>query len=163
MKKNLLVGLVILSVSSCTKSLSDKTTLGEIAASTDKKVYSQSTITDEYRGSYFDSCRKENIILTGTVTYTIKESFYNGYYLSYDIDLKATGTGEQSGVAFHGGIKQKATVKTDLEGNTRSHVNYKLRFTADSGEQITFTELVRFVFKNGETKLFFDNISDSCK
>jgi len=163
MKKNLLFGLLILSFSSCTKNSSDKTTATEIAASVNKKSFSHSTITDVYNGNYFDSCRQENVILTGTVTYTIKESFYNGYYLSYDIDLKATGTGERSGKTFRGGIKQVATVKEDLLGNTRSKINYKLKFTSDGGEQITFTQIVRFVPIDGETKLFFNNVSDSCK
>ena len=163
MKKNLLLGLVILAFSSCTKNSSDKTTATEIAASVNKKSFSHSTITDVYNGNYFDSCRQENVILTGTVTYTIKESFYNGYYLSYDIDLKATGTGERSGKTFRGGIKQVATVKEDLLGNTRSKINYKLKFTSDGGEQITFTQIVRFVRIDGETKLFFNNVSDSCK
>ena len=163
MKKNLLFGLLILSFSSCTKNLSDKVTATEIPASVSKKSFSHSTITDVYSGNYFDSCRQENIILAGTVTYRIKESFYNGYYLSYDINLKATGTGERSGETFRGGIKQVATVKEDLLGNTRSMINYRLKFTSDSGEQINFTQIVRFVLIDGETKLFLNNISDSCK
>lgn len=162
MKKKLLAGLLILSFTSCTKNISDKTAT-ETGASVSKKGYTYSTMTEPYSGSYFDSCRQENIILTGTVTYTIKESFYSGYYLSYDINLKATGTGERSGTIFHGGITQNATVKEDSTGNTKARINYKLKFVSNNGEQINFTQIVRFVFLDGEIKLFFNNISDSCK
>ena len=169
MKKNLLFGLLVLSVCSCTKSFSDNTTAPETLTSVNKKTsvskknYARSKITERYSGNYFDSCRQENIILTGTVTYTTKESFSNGYYLTYNIELKATGIGERTGKSFHGGIKQKATVKTNVEGDTRSIINYKLRFISKSGEHITFTQIARFVSMNGQTKVSFDNISDSCK
>ena len=158
------MGLVFLSLTACTKKISDKTTTTdtETIASVNKKNYTYSTETEPYSGNYFDNCRKENISLTGTVTYTIKESFYDGYYLSYDIDLKATGIGEISGSVFHGGIKQMATVKA-ANGSVKSTINYKLKFVSDRGEQITFTQIVKFISIDGETKLFFNNISDSCK
>jgi len=163
MKKHLLMGLVFLSLTACTRKLSDKTTTTETVVSANKKSYTYSTVTEPYSGNYFDSCRKENIILTGTVIYTIKESSYNGYHLSYDIDLKARGVGELSGVTFHGGTRQTATVKEDLAGNTKATINYKLKFVSDNGAQINFTQIVKFVFIDGETKLFFNNISASCK
>ena len=156
------MGLAFLSITACTKKLSDKTTTTETIASVNKKSYAYSTVTEPYNGNYFDSCRKENISLTGTVTYTIKESFYNGYYLSYDIDLKATGIGEISGSVFRGGIKQMATVK-DEGASVKATINYKLKFVSAGGEQLTFTQIVKFISIDGETKLFFNNISDSCK
>ena len=134
------MGLAFLSLTACTKKISDKTTTTETMASVNKKSYTHSTVTEPYNGNYFDSCRKENISLTGTVTYTIKESSYNGYYLSYDIDLKATGIGEISGSVFRGGIKQMATVKVE-SGSVKSVINYKLKFVSDRGEQITFTQI----------------------
>ena len=163
MKKNLLMGLVFLSLTACTKKLSDKTTTPETIASISRKNYTYSTVTEPYSGNYFDSCRKENIILTGTVTYTIKQSIdTSSFYLSYSIDLNATGVGEISGTVFRGGIRQMATVKAE-NGNVKATINYKLKFVSDGGEQINFTQLVKFVFVDGETKLFFNNISDSCK
>jgi|ERR1051326_1940171 hypothetical protein len=163
MKRHLLMTLVLLSFVACTKDLLDKTTTPETIASISRKNHAYSTVTEPYSGNYFDSCRKENIILTGRVTYTIKESSdTSSFYLSYGIDLKAIGVGEISGSIFRGGIKQIATVKA-ANGNVKATINYKLKFVSDGGEQINFTQLAKFVSIDGETKLFFNNISDGCK
>ena len=113
----------------------------------------------------FDSCRKENVLLSGQTVYKLTESFENGYYINYEIKLdKIKGVGEKTGIKYHGGGKILGIVKANEDGtNVKGKVTYKVKYEGNNGYQISFTQNARFKMVNNIIKVDFNNIFDSCK
>jgi hypothetical protein len=124
------------------------------------------TITTEpYKAVIFDSCRMEEVDLSGTVTYSLVESFDKGYYINYKIDLdKVSGLGKKTGSVYHGGGKIVGTTKQNEDGTkVKGKTTYRVKYVGNDGNQIFFTQNARFIMVNGETKVEFNNIYDSCR
>lgn len=133
---------------------------------TDKTPANRGTVTTEpYNATVFDSCRKENIILSGETTYKFEQSFDKGYYLYYEIDLdKINGVGERTGIDYHGGGKIVGTVKQNVDGTSlKSKVTYRVKYTGSNGNQVSFIQNAKFIIVNNVVKVDFNNIFDSCK
>jgi hypothetical protein len=124
------------------------------------------TITTEpYKTILFDSCRMEEVELTGQVVYRLTESFDKGYYIDYRIDLdKISGIGKKSGTIYHGGGKIEGVVKQNEDGSkVKGKTTYKVKYVGSNGNQIFFNQNARFIMVNGETKVDFNDVYDSCR
>ena len=132
----------------------------------DRASRKQASVTTEpYSTVLFDSCRNENILLTGQATYKLIESFDKGYYINYEIDLdKIKGVGERTGTVYHGGGKIIGIVKQNENATkVKGKVTYKVKYVGNNGNQIFFTQNARFISVNNVTKVDFNNIFDSCR
>jgi hypothetical protein len=129
-----------------------------------KKEYQVSERTEPYSDRMFNTCLNEYVYLNGTVTYYIKESFSEGYYLDYIIDLKATGLGEFSGIVFKGGGKSVGRVRSSEDGTAvKGTVQYNIRYNAPNGNKMGFVQRAKFILKDDVTRVEFDNITPTCE
>ncbi|MEO6327887.1 MAG: hypothetical protein ABIO55_03100 [Ginsengibacter sp.] len=167
MKPSLFI-LCFLILSSCKKEAVKTHLSGSVQNETslkNKKQFQISKSTDVYADKIFNTCLNEYVNLTGTVTYFTKESFDNGYYLNYTIDLKkVTGLGELSGIRFHGGGKIVGKVWQSEDGlNEKARVFYKVSYVSSGGNHMGFIQKATFIIKNGEVKVDFNNSSPTCE
>jgi hypothetical protein len=142
--------------------LADKTSNSD----ENKEPGKHETVTKEfYNSTLFDSCRQENVVLSGEAIYKLSESFDRGYYINYEIDLeKVTGVGEITGIKYHGGGKILGIVKQNENATkVKGKVTYKVKYVGGNGNQIFFTQNARFLQVNNVVKIDFNNIYDSCK
>ena len=131
-----------------------------------EKSSKKGTITREpYKTVIFDSCRMEEVELTGEVVYRLTESFDKGYYIDYRMNLdKISGVGKKTGTIYHGGGKIEGVVKQNEDGGkVRGKTTYKVKYVGSNGNQIFFNQNARFIQVNGETKVEFDDVYDSCR
>lgn len=120
---------------------------------------------EEYSSVIFDSCRAENVALTGTAQYKLIESFTNGYYIYYEIKLeKITGVGEITGTVYHGGGKILGVTKVSEDGMDKfSKASYKVKYVANNGNQIIFNQTSKFIVRDTVIKVETNYIMDTCK
>ena len=167
----LIVSLLLLQtvyfVSSCKKvnvNLNENSALLK-QSGTDKKALKTTVTIEAYNSTVHDSCRNENIKLTGQAEYKLIESFENGYYINYEIKLeKVTGIGEKTGTLYKGGGKIVGIAKLNADfSNNMAKVTYKVKYTGNNGNLITINENARFVMKNNIIKIEFNNSFYTCK
>lgn len=130
-----------------------------------KKEFHKSEQTEPYHDKIFNTCLNEYIDLKGTVTYFIKESFSNGYYLDYIIDLdKVTGVGEISGIKFKGGGKSVGRVRQSEDGlDVKGKVSYNVKYVSPGGNHMNFKQQAIFIQKGGDIKVEFNHTSATCE
>jgi hypothetical protein len=123
------------------------------------------TTVEAYNSVIYDSCRNENVFLTGQMISKVIESFDRGYYLNYEIRLdKISGIGEVTGTIYHGGGRISGVVKQNEDATkVKGKVTYRVKFIAKKGKQISFTQTARFIMVNGQIKVDFNNVYDTCK
>lgn len=164
MKRLFLLLIASVMLFSCSKvNLNDELPSTQSFAKKDKGKTSK--YEEPYNAVVFDSCRNENVVLTGTETYSLTESTENGFYINYEIDLeRVTGVGEISGITYKGGGKILGVVTVNEDGSdVKGTDTYKVKYNGDNGAKLIFTQKVKFIMKNNVIKCEFNNINDACK
>lgn len=123
------------------------------------------TVTEPYNSFIFDSCRQENVILTGTITYftEIIRRQDETVIVVYNIDLTdVIGIGEFTGTVYKG----DGTMRTNsqyAESDVRGTVRLRLKYVADNGNRFEVWEHAVGIFKNERYIVQFHSMSYSCK
>ncbi len=121
--------------------------------------------TMDYDSRVYNECTSEWVHLKGQITYSLKEVVSdNKYFISYQMDLKKVeGVGETTGTVYKGGgiIKDRVNAN-NKNGNTVGSNIYKVRYKAPNTTLI-YTQKAHYVFAGGETRVSFDDSSNSCK
>lgn len=120
--------------------------------------------TMEYTSRIYNECVPEYVNLTGTVTYSIRQTQTdNRYFILYRIDLRQiTGEGEKSGEKYKGGGVIMDKVNANYRANhTEGSDHYKVRYRSPSS-QLVFNQNAHFVVANGEQKVSFNDVDDHC-
>jgi hypothetical protein len=164
--KPLLFIAFIMALFSCKKDFikNDFETQSPLESLKTKKIFQVTERTEQYSDKLFNTCLNEYIELSGTVTYYIKESFSNGYYLDYIIDLdKVIGVGEISGVQFKGGGKSVGKVRVNEDGDVKGKVSYDVKYVSPGGNHMGFKQEAIFIQRGGEIKVEFNRITPTCE
>ncbi len=128
-----------------------------------KREFSVSDIVQPYQDRMFNTCLNEYILLTGSSRYSIKESFINGFYLDYIIEVDALGIGEISGMEFKGGGKSVGRVRINDSGDVKGKILYDIKYVSPGGNHMGYLQHANFILKNQEVKVEFNNETPTCE
>jgi hypothetical protein len=131
----------------------------------DASERTRSKETMDYDSRVYNECTSEWVHLTGKITYSIKEmKMLNKYFISYQINLsQVTGVGEKSGTIYKGGGVIKDQVNAvNKNGHTVGNDLYKVVYRAPNST-LTYNQKAHYVFANGDVKVSFNDVADSCQ